>query len=346
MTDLEEHPARLLLAPGERLAGPAAQRGALAAWLAAVRADPGPPPGSAGLTLVTLAGLLAGQHPDAGVDLDILSAGIAIAARRYARLGLPALLPPGRAWVAVASAEPGAHGGFHYPGQGYRHWQMTALLTRHGPLSGPGRSDPALAALDLLRGYAHDSLHYGSYRTYRVHPAPAGYGIARTRYGVNFRRPDGRAYSRPDPPGSPSTRNLGTITEAATDREATRITRHAARTAGIPEPAGPAALTWRDATGRLTPADLTAPAGDPPAGAGPAGHHARMTRYYHAVTAPYTALLAELSPADPAALHDLIITATITGSLTSLCRALNRQHGPAAFTRLFKAPAWTAPRPG
>jgi hypothetical protein len=351
MTDPAEPAASPPLAPGERLAGPAAQRHALAAWLAAVRADPGPPPGTAGLTLITLAALLSGQHPDAGIDLDILSAGITIAARRCARLGLPALLPPGRTWVAVASAEPGAHGGFHYPGQGYRHWQMTALLTRHGPLHGPGRSDPALAALDLLRGYAHDSLHYGSYRTYRAHPAPAGYGIARTRYGVNFRRPDGRVYSRPDPPGSTVTRNLGTITEAATDREGTLITRHAARTAGIGEPAGPAALTWRDATGRLTPAGLTAPAGVPPAGvppagAGPAGHHARMTRYYHAVTAPYTALLAELSPADPAALHDLIITATITGSLTSLCRALNQQHGPAAFTRLFKTPAWTAPRPG
>ncbi len=59
------------------------------------------------------------------------------------------------------------------------------------------------------------------------------------------------------------------------------------------------------------------------------------------VTAPYTALLAELSPASPVTLHTLIVTATITGTLTRLCAELNQQHGPAAFTRLFKAPEYT-----
>jgi hypothetical protein len=335
-----------LLAPGERITGPPGQRRALAAWLAALRAETGPPAGCPGLTLITLADLLAGRHPDAGVALDVLSSGITIAERRYARLGLPSLLPPDRTWIAVATRDPGAYGGFHYPGQGYQHWQMTALLTRHGPLDSLASADPGLVALDLIRGYAHDSLHYGSYRTYQAHSAPAGYGIARTRYGVNFRRPDGRTYSQPDPPGSPATRNLGIITEAATDREATRITRHAARTAGIPESLHePAAQAWRDATGQVTPADQGTP--DVMAvGTGPAAYHGRLARYHRSVTAPYTALLAALSPADPAALHDLIITATITGSLAGLCMALNQHHGPASFTRLFKAPAYSARRPG
>lgn len=251
-------------------------------------------------------------------------------------------MPADRTWIAVASTKPGTFGGFHYLGQGYRHWQMTALLTRYGPLCGPGRSDPGLAALDLIRGYAHDSLHYGSYRAYQAHPAPAGYGISRTRYGINFRRPDGRTYSRPDPPGSPLTRNLGTITEAATDREATRITRQAARATSLAEPlSGPRARAWRDSTGQLTAADLSPPASQPD-DTGPAAYRVRMTRYHRAITAPYIAFLAELSPADPAALHDLIISATITGSLASLCHALNQQHGPAAFSRLFKTPAYTA----
>lgn len=65
-----------LLAPGERITGPPAQRRALAAWLAALRTDPGPPSGCSCLTLITLADLLAGQHPAAAVDLEILSAGI------------------------------------------------------------------------------------------------------------------------------------------------------------------------------------------------------------------------------------------------------------------------------
>jgi hypothetical protein len=87
--------------------------------------------------------------------------------------------------------------------------------------------------------------------------APPGTGIARTRYGINFRRPDGRAYSRPDPPGTASTRNLGIIMEAATDREARTITRQIADMASLTEPAtDPDRAEYRDATGRLAAADI------------------------------------------------------------------------------------------
>jgi len=330
-----------LLAPGERLAGPPADRRALAAWLTALRADPPAPP--PGLAVVTLAELMAAPGPHA--DPDLLRAGIA-AARRYRELGLPGLLPPHRVYVGISSADPQAWGGFHYPGQGYRHWQMTAIITRPGPLNQP--ADPRAAALDLLRAYAHDSLHYGSHRVYQAHPAPAGYGIARTRYGINFRRTDGRTYSRPDPPDAITTRNLGTIMEAATDREATAITRTTAHAAAVPEPPGSGicALAYRDATGTLTPADLAGGQDQPgPRDTSPAAYRTRATRYHHAITAPYAALLDELSPANPAALHDLIVTAMVTGTLAPLARTLNEAHGPAAFTRLFKNHDYTRPTP-
>ena len=330
-----------LLAPGERIAGLPADRRALAAWLTALRADPASPDHAPGLTIVTLADLLAAPGPY--VDLDLLRAGIAAAARRFRALGLPRLLPPQRVHVGIASSDPLAWGGFHYPGQGYRHWQMTALITRHGPLSQPGDTDPRIAALDLLRAYAHDSLHYGSHRVYQAHPAPAGYGISRTRYGSNFRRTDGRTYSRPDPPGTTATRNLGIIMEGATDREATAITRHTANAACVPAPPGGlAALAHHDATGTLTTSDVAAPACATPASrdASPAAYRIRAVRYHHAVTAPYTALLTELRPATPGELHDLIVTAIITGELGPLTLTLNRAHGPAAFTRLFKNPAY------
>ena len=326
-----------LLAPSEQLAGPPGHREALQARLTALRADPRPGATHPELSFITMADLISRPRPF--LDITLLHAGLSLTRERYRQLGLAGLLPPERTWIAITSADRVAFGGFHYPGQGYQHWQMTAVITRYGHLARPALADPSVAALDLIRAYAHDSLHYGSYRRYQLHPATGR--ITPTRYGINFRRPDGRTYSRPDPPGAATTRNLGIITEAATDREACAIARLAAETAGIAEPAThPCNMTFRDTTGRLATATLTTPA----AGTGPASLPAfltRMTRYHHTVTAPYTAILTELNPANPATLHTLMITAIITGSLSRLCSELNHQHGPAAFTRLFKAPEYT-----
>jgi hypothetical protein len=85
----------------------------------------------------------------------------------------------------------------------------------------------------LLRAYAHDSLHYSTYRAYQWHVAATGIAIVRTCYGINFRRPDGRTYSGPDEPDCLSTRNLGIIMERATDHEAQVITRQAADATGM-----------------------------------------------------------------------------------------------------------------
>src|SRR5580658_575927 len=146
----------LPLAPAEHLAGTPGQLRDLHAALAALRARPGPGQTHPALYLTTLASLLTG--PRSYLDQAVLRAGLAHASRRYRRdLGITSLLPPERTFIAIASAEEAAFGGFHYPGQGYRHWQMTALITRYGPLHGPARADPRLATLDLIRAYAHDS---------------------------------------------------------------------------------------------------------------------------------------------------------------------------------------------
>jgi hypothetical protein len=43
-------------------------------------------------------------------------------------------------------------------------------------------------ALDLIRSYAHDCLHYATFRRYQL----TGRGeIARVQYGINFRHPTG-----------------------------------------------------------------------------------------------------------------------------------------------------------
>lgn len=332
-----------LLAPNERLAGTPEQRRDLTARLDAIRAAPSLHPMHPELSLIRLADLMTApsEYLDLDLDLDLLRAGIRITEHRYRQHGLTRLLPPERTWIGIASGDPTAFGGFHYPGQGYRHWQMAAVITRYGNLADPAAPDPRLATLDLLRAYAHDSLHYGSHRLYQQHPA--GTGIARTQYGINFRR-DGRTYSRPDQPGAASTRNLGIIMEAATDREA-RANHPAGRQQRRHHRASrrPDRAEYRDATGLLTAADirrrLTATPGDRQAN--PCAFLVRMARYQHAVGSPYTAFLTELSPDVPSDLHAFILTAMITGSLSQLSRTLNQHHGPAAFTRIFKTQAFS-----
>jgi hypothetical protein len=169
---------------------------------------------------------------------------------------MPVVLPPSRVWVGVASSappgDPASFGGFHHPGQGYRHLQMTATITAYGPLTPRACTSPQAIALDLLRSYAHDCLHYGTFRRYRLTP---GGQIARVQYGINFRALDGSTYSAADPPEATATRNLGIVMEGATDTEATAITRHAAATAAITSMDGPECVArhaFADTTGTLT----------------------------------------------------------------------------------------------
>ena len=70
----------------------------------------------------------------------------------------------------------------------------------------------------------------------------------------------------------------------------------------------------------------------------------RMTAYQQTVGTRYTEFLIELAPDTPGRLHAAIIRAIITGSLADLCRQLNQHHGPAAFTRLFRANTYPRPR--
>jgi hypothetical protein len=143
-------------------------------------------------------------------DLHLFSAGYDLAARRYLALGMPAMLPLSRVQVGVSSAgtrgDAGSWGGFHHPGQGYRHLQMIAAITVYGDLLAPVPAPPQAVALDLLRSYAHDCLHYGTFRRYQLSQDRQP---VRTQYGINFRRLDGRTYSAPDLPGTTCTRNLG-----------------------------------------------------------------------------------------------------------------------------------------
>jgi hypothetical protein len=105
-------------------------------------------------------------------DPDLFHTGHAIMAARREKLGIRALLPRERVWAGTGSAaRPGTargHGGFHHPAQGYRHIQMEAAVTVLGDLTGQAPVSPRAATLDLVRSYAHDCLHYATFRRYRL----------------------------------------------------------------------------------------------------------------------------------------------------------------------------------
>ena len=97
----------------------------------------------------------------------------------------------------ASAARPGtarSYGGFHHPAQGYRHVQMDAAVTVYGDLAGRVPVCPQSAALDLVRSYAHDCLHFATFRRYRLTDRGE---IARVQYGINLRHLDGCTYSAP-----------------------------------------------------------------------------------------------------------------------------------------------------
>jgi hypothetical protein len=320
------------LPPGERIDGTTAECAHLHLLLACFRASPPPMrlPDVTGWPLPELFGT-------GLIDKDVFSVGHAVMAARYDRLGVRALLPLERVWVGTRSAAaPGsvrAWGGFHHPAQGYRHIQMDAAVTVFGDLADRPPLSPQSAALDLVRSYAHDCLHYATFRRYRL----TGRGeIARVQYGINFRQPDGRTYSVPDQPEDRPTRNLGIVMEGATDAEATDIASQTAKSCGItsmdPEP-DLSGLALADATGNLTASGIEAALAS-------AHPYARsMGRFGRTVTMRYQALLAELG-GGPGEAHGRLVTAMISGDLAPLEAWLDARHGPDSFARLFRAPSF------
>ena len=270
----------------------------------------------------------------------IIDVGASLVAERYAELGLTRLLPMDRVWVGVRSDNPGEFGGFHHRNQGYRHLQMGAVVTRYGDLARPARTPPELIAADLLRAYAHDTLHYGSYREYRLLSGE----IVRTRYGFNSRDARGNTYSAPDPPHTASTRNIGILMEGATDREAVTITRRALELAGVAEPPGHVEwFAWRDVTGTLTEDDIAAlpphPSGSQDVGV--ERYLSAMGAYAADVGVRYARFLSEFGGDAADELHDVIVRAVITGSRGELAAWLDEFHCRDAFTRLLRSPSYT-----
>lgn len=270
------------------------------------------------------------------VNVTIFHAGVETARARYASYGLTQLLPPERVLVGCESSRAAAFGGFHHADQGYRHLQMVAVITMHGPMERATPERPALALLDLLRAYAHDCLHYGSRRRYME----VGGKPVRTQYGINWRRTNGQSYSAADMNGAPYTRNIGVVMEGACDREARSITRLTAERFGIGEPSDSLGmLAFRDVTGTLTRQDTErAPALD---WTEEEKQYAAALKGYEAgINRRYASFLAEFAPGEENECHGLILGAMISGTVEVLGPWLDDRHGPGSFPGLFLTPGY------
>ncbi|MFF2788658.1 hypothetical protein ACFVT6_18110 [Streptomyces sp. NPDC058049] len=297
---------------------------------------------------------LTAQHPDhafrpapeclvqwqaAGLDTTAFHNGLHAARARYAELGLSQMMPLERVLVGAESVRSGAFGGFHHPDQGYRHLQMIAVVTMYGPMERDTPERPELALLDLLRAYAHDCLHYGSRRRY----VDVGGKPTRTQYGINFRRPTGQTYSAADPQGTPHTRNLGVVMEGACDREARRITRETAARAGFNAPDDVfGRFAFRDTTGTLSAEDvMTDPGGE---GSDEAVRYVgALRRYETGVNRRYAVFLAEFAPGEEGDLHNVLLTAVVSGDTRDLGAWLDARHGPGTFAAVFQTSAYFTP---
>ncbi|WP_258534775.1 hypothetical protein [Streptomyces sp. PT12] len=282
--------------------------------------------------------ILAGWEAN-GIGTMPFRVGVDIATHRYAGYGLAKMLPLERVLVGCESSRAGAFGGFHHPDQGYRHFQMVALITMYGPMEGRNPERPTLALLDLLRAYTHDCLHYGSRRRY-VEVAGMPF---RTQYGINYRRTSGQSYSAADPCESHHTRNLGIIMEGACDKEARAITRQMAENFGVAEPSDVlGSLAFRDVTGRLTEEDAGRVV-DIPGSEEQTRYAAALRGYEKDVNRRYAHFLEEFAPGEERECHTRLLTAIISGDVAELGAWLDARHGPGAFAGLFRTPEYFAP---
>ena len=202
--------------------------------------------------------------------------------------------------------------------------------------------------LELIRAYTHDTLHYNSYRLFlplsgNRSPEQSFY---RFQYGINFRKWNGESYSARDPIRSVTTRNLGTLMEAATDRFAQEFVLSLAEKIDYKASANPMEdYIYRDCIGQLASTDVLrlrqieqgAAFIDTPPVFQAYLKHLRIFLQY--VTMRYRNFLAELDPKEQYGLHELILEGMLSGRLRRLCECLDRICGEKlSFSRLFKTP--------
>lgn len=118
-------------------------------------------------------------------------------------------------------------GGYYSYGQSYYNLEQVSITSILGFYS-VKKYNKELVTLELLRSYLHDSIHFNSFREYRLkdvkeHELLSCDNIHRIKYGFNVRNESGISFSNIDKPGTKSTRNLGVIMEGITDESSKKF---------------------------------------------------------------------------------------------------------------------------
>jgi len=112
-------------------------------------------------------------------------------------------------------------GGYYSKYQTYYHLEQISVTSLLGCYVDK-EYNKSLTTLELLRSYFHDTIHFNTFRSYKL---KFNYNadnintdaIHRFQYGFNFRHENGNSLSNPDSPAAKTTRNLGVIMEGITD---------------------------------------------------------------------------------------------------------------------------------
>ncbi|HEU5377893.1 MAG TPA: hypothetical protein VFV38_20920 [Ktedonobacteraceae bacterium] len=303
------------------------------------------------LTFVPLEALANDSHYEAWVCQSLLHEAFSALAQKLSYYPGCCLLDPQRVWVGIQAPVPaGFFGGFYHANQGYRYLQQIAVTSLSGALS-CCPVDRTLVTLELIRAYAHDTLHSNSFRLFFPLPVGSqpGQSFYRFQYGINFRKWDGRSYSAKDAIRSTTTRNLGNIMEAATDRCAHELVLSLAKKINYSVPTNAIAnYLSRDCTGQLTAEDMLflrqgergRASLDAPSAFLAYLQDLRLFVQY--VTMRYRRFLQEFDAEGSYHLHEHILEGMLTGKCKKLCQCLDAIQGKKhSFSSLFQAPSWS-----
>lgn len=304
---------------------------------------------------VNLAELVDSSDYQTLVDQPLLKYGVKVLSHRLKLYGDYQVPNYERVWVGVRSdAEQQAFGGFHHANQGYRYIQQVAILSVVGSLA-DFSINPTLASLELLRAYIHDTLHYNSYRVYRLLPYQLAnrqtkdFNFYRFQYGINFRSWDGTSYSSKDPVSRSTTRNLGVIMEGATDQFAQELVlRLASHLAYTPSSSIIEQYVYQDCTGKLAQSEFRQLRDIEKGVAGTTLDHRfkdylkSMRLFGQYVTNRYRNFVAEFDPGHLNGLHEQIIKSILSGKMKPLVQYFDSlSDRSSSFAQLFKSSDYT-----
>ncbi|WP_423735807.1 hypothetical protein [Chitinophaga caseinilytica] len=228
-------------------------------------------------------------------------------------------IPGDRYFVGVDSRE-GDMGGFHGKiAGGFFFIENRALAIM---LNSRFIDNPLLRQLELLKSYIHDSIHYSTFR--RISAVPPAmdvpFPVYRQQYGINFKNPDGTAYSTVSATRrAPLSINLNLLMDGVTDLIASAMVKELSNSNSFALQPGLAQEVFHDITGATVNFD----------------HYERARDFHQTVLTPTRRFL-EFWDKDNT-LVPLLLDGMLTGDLQRLQSFFNeRTHVDNSWELIFK----------